>query len=44
MANLNKNTVRFRMENKPVLNVNKEIEVQVKPCALLYEMSLRRLA
>lgn len=32
------------MENKPGLNVNEEIQVQVKICALLYEMSLQRLA
>lgn len=40
MGNLNKNTVRFQMENKAGLNVNEEIQVQVQICAWLYEMSL----
>lgn len=40
MGNLNKNTVRFRMENKAGLNVNEEIQARVKICAWLCEMSL----
>lgn len=44
MGTLNKNAVRLQVENKAGLNVNEEIQVQVKICAWLYEMSLQRPA